>query len=143
LRKFLSAILIFVTKVHLGRAKKLINIKNSVIIRLPETGGIQMTRLTGELSMKKIIVKASIIALALGALGGCATTDEIAQIRSTAEKALSTANSATSRADNALSAANQALDAANAAQSAADAAATCCSENTSRTNKMFEKAMQK
>lgn len=100
--------------------------------------------------MKKIIVKASIIALALGALGGCATTEEIAQIRSTAEKALSTANSATSRADNAtsradnaLSVANQALDAANAAQSAADAAATCCSENTSRTNKMFEKAMQK
>ncbi len=93
--------------------------------------------------MKTTIVKASIIALALGTLGGCATTEEIAQIRSTAEKALSTANSATSRADNALSVANSALDAARSAQSSADAAAACCSENTSRLDRMFEKAMKK
>ena len=93
--------------------------------------------------MKTTIVKASIIALALGTLGGCASTEEIAQIRATAEKALSTANSATSRADNALSVANSALDAANAAQSTAEAAAACCAENTSRLDRMFEKAMQK
>ena len=93
--------------------------------------------------MKTTIVKASIFALALGTLAGCATTEEIAQIRATAEKALSTANSATQRADNALSVANSALDAANSAQSTAEAAQACCSENTSRLDRMFEKAMQK
>ena len=93
--------------------------------------------------MKTTILMASIVALALGTLGGCATTEEIAQIRSTAEKALSTANSATSRADNALSVANSALDAAHSAQSAAEAAQSCCSENTSRLDRMFEKMMQK
>lgn len=93
--------------------------------------------------MKTTIVKALTVALALGTLGGCATTEQIAQIRSTAEQALSTANSATQRADNALSVANSALDAAKSAQSAADSAAACCRENTSRLDKMFEKAMQK
>ena len=105
--------------------------------------GYQHARLTGESFMKTTIVKATAIALALGMLGGCATTEEIAQIRATAEKALSTANSATSRADNALSVANSALDAANSAQSTAEAAQACCSENTSRLDKMFEKAMAK
>ena len=93
--------------------------------------------------MKNTIVKASIIAVTLGTLAGCATTEEITQIRATAEKALSTANSATQRADNALSVANSALDAAKSAQSSAESAQACCSDNTSRMDKMFEKAMQK
>ena len=94
-------------------------------------------------SRARLVRQHLIEGLALATLGGCATTEEIAQIRATAEKALSTANSATSRADNALSVANSALDAANSAQSTAEAAQACCSENSSRLDRMFEKAMAK
>lgn len=93
--------------------------------------------------MKSTVLKASILASAIVLLSGCATTEEIAQIRSLAESAQSAANSAQSTAGNALGVANQALDAARAAQSSADAAAACCNENSSRLDRMFEKAMQK
>ena len=93
--------------------------------------------------MKTTLIKASILALAIGSLGGCATTEEIAEIRALAQNAQSAANSASQTADNALATANRALDAANSAQAAADAAAECCNANTSRLDRMFEKAMQK
>lgn len=93
--------------------------------------------------MKKTLIKASILALAVGVAGGCATTEQIEEIKSMASSAQSAANTAQQRADNAVSVANQAMDAARAAQSAADAAMACCNDNTSRLDKMFEKAMQK
>ena len=93
--------------------------------------------------MKSTVIKTSILAGAIILLSGCASTEEMAQIRSIAESAQSAANSAQSTASNALGVANQALDAARAAQASADAAMACCNENTSRLDRMFEKAMQK
>ena len=93
--------------------------------------------------MKSTLIKASILATAVILLNGCASTEQLAEIRSIAESAQSSANSAQSTAGNALSVANQALDAARSAKSAADAAMACCNENTSRLDRMFEKAMQK
>ena len=93
--------------------------------------------------MNSTLIKTSILALAIGTLSGCATTEEIARIKTMAENAQSTANSASQRADNAVATANQALDAAQQAQAAADAAAACCNANTNRLDRMFEKAMQK
>ncbi|MBI2969778.1 MAG: hypothetical protein HYY36_03465 [Gammaproteobacteria bacterium] len=93
--------------------------------------------------MKRTLIRASILALAVGVAGGCATTEQINEIKSMAQSAQSTANAAQQRADNALSVANQALDAARSAQSAADAAMACCNDNKSRLDRMFEKAMQK
>ena len=93
--------------------------------------------------MKRTLIRASLLALVVGAAGGCATTEQINEIRSMAERAQSTATSAQQRADNALSVANQALDAARAAQSAAEGAQDCCNENRSRLDRMFEKAMAK
>ena len=93
--------------------------------------------------MNRTLIKASILATLLGLLSGCATTEQIAQIQATADQALSAARSASDRADNALSTANQALDAARSAQAAADAAQACCNENSTKLDRMFEKAMQK
>ena len=93
--------------------------------------------------MKKLIIKVSIIAVALGFLSGCATTEQIAQIQATADRALETANNASDRANNALSTANSAMDAARRAQSAADAAQACCNENSEKIDRAFERAMQK
>ncbi len=93
--------------------------------------------------MKRTLYKAALVATVLGLLSGCASTDQIAEIKSMAQSAQSTANGAAARADNALSTANDALDAARKAQSPAEAAAKCCSANTDRLDRMFEKAMMK
>lgn len=93
--------------------------------------------------MKKPLLRASILALAVGIAGGCATTEQIAEIKSMAEKAQASANSAQQRADSAAATASEALDAARRAEAAAQAAQDCCNQNSSRLDKMFEKAMQK
>ena len=93
--------------------------------------------------MKKILLNISILVLALATLGGCATKRQLEEVRATAESAQSAANSAAQRADSAMTTANRAMDAAQRAQAASDAAAECCNANTSRLDRMFEKAMQK
>ena len=100
--------------------------------------------------MKRTLVKVIFFAAVLMVLGGCATTEQLNEVRAIAESAQSAANSAGSAADSAASAANsaaaaanQAMEAAQAAQSAADASMACCNENTSKLDRMFEKAMQK
>ena len=93
--------------------------------------------------MKRTLVKVTFFAAVLMVLGGCATVEQLNEVRAIAESAQSAANSAASAADSAASAANQAMDAANSAQSAADAAMACCNENSSKLDRMFEKAMAK
>ena len=100
--------------------------------------------------MKKTLVKVTFFAAVLMVLGGCAAVEQLNEVRAIAESAQSAANSAATAADSAAgaansaaAAANQAMDAASAAQSAADAAMACCNENTSKLDRMFEKAMQK
>ena len=100
--------------------------------------------------MKKTLVNMTFFAALLMLLGGCATVEQLNEVRAIAESAQSAANSAGSSADAAASAANsaaaaasQAMDAAASAQSAADAAMACCNENTSKLDRMFEKAMAK
>lgn len=98
--------------------------------------------------MKRNILKktgfATLFAVIIGcALSGCVTTEQLAEVRAIAEGAQAAADRAASSADNAMAAANRAMDAAEGAQSAADAAAACCNENSSKLDRMFEKAMQK
>lgn len=106
---------------------------------MPLEPGESIKNVSGEANMKKTLV----IAMVLGLLGGCATTEQIAQIQATADRALATANSASSSADNALSTANRALDAARNAQSAAESAQACCNDNATKIDRAFERAMQK
>ena len=103
--------------------------------------------------MKNTLTKAASLVslfLILGGCAGCVTTEQLAEVRAIAENAQSAANSAqsaadsaSSAADSAMSTANSAMDAAQSAQSAADAANACCNENSSKLDRMFEKAMQK
>ena len=93
--------------------------------------------------MKITPIKVTTLAMALALAGGCATQEQIDEIRTIANSAQSTANNAASQASSALSTANQALDAARAAQSAATAAQACCDANTSKIDRAFEQAMQK
>lgn len=98
--------------------------------------------------MKRNIIKktgfATLFAVIIGcALSGCVTTEQLAEVRAIAEGAQAAADRAAGSADNAMAAANRAMDAAEGAQSAADAAAACCNENSSKLDRMFEKAMQK
>ena len=100
--------------------------------------------------MKRTLVKVTFLAAVMMILGGCATVEQLNEVRAIAESAQSAANdagsaasSAASAADSAAAAANQAMEAAGSAQSAADAAMACCNENTSKLDRMFEKAMAK
>ena len=93
--------------------------------------------------MKRTLLRASVLALALGLIAGCATVEQVNEVKAMAERAQSSADSAGQRADSALATANQALEAANRAESTAQSALDCCNQNTSRLDKMFEKAMQK
>ena len=100
--------------------------------------------------MKRTLVKVTLVAAVLMILGGCATVEQLNEVRAIAENAQSAASSAASAAgsaasaaDSAMSTANSAANAASAAQSAADAAMACCNENSSKLDRMFEKAMQK
>ena len=86
--------------------------------------------------MKNTLLRASFIALALAVMNGCATTQQLDEVRAIAEGARSSASNASSQASSALSTANQALDAARAAQD-------CCDANTSKIDRAFEQAMQK
>ena len=98
---------------------------------------------TGEEAMKNTVIKASVLALALGQLGGCATTEQIAEIKSMAEKAQSSANAAQQRADSAAATAAEALDTARRAGSAAQAALDCCNSEKGRLDKAIEGMMKK
>ena len=93
--------------------------------------------------MNRTLIKAMLLVSVFGLVSGCASTEQIAAIQATADKAMAAANNAAQRADNAMSTANEALDAARSAQSAAQSALECCNENSSKLDRMFEKAMMK
>ncbi len=93
--------------------------------------------------MKNTLTKVTFFAAVLMLLGGCATVEQVNEAKSMAENAQAAAAAAAAAADSATAAADQAMDAARAAQAAADAANACCSENSSKLDRMFEKAMQK
>lgn len=97
--------------------------------------------------MKRNILKTTgfvtLFTIISGCASGCVTTEQLAAVEAIAKGAQAAADRAASSADNAMAAANRAMDAAEGAQSAADAAAACCNENSSKLDRMFEKAMQK
>lgn len=94
--------------------------------------------------MKRTLMQVSVLALVLGLLGGCAATpQQIDEVKAMAQKAMDTANDANGTANNAMSTANEALDTARKAQSAAENALDCCNANSSKIDRMFEKAMRK
>ena len=78
---------------------------------------------------------------------GCASTANLEQMvkdaQKTANEALDTAKQAQSTANSASQKADQAMSTANSAKTAASDAQACCTANTERLNRMFEKSMRK
>ena len=78
---------------------------------------------------------------------GCASTANLEQMvkdaQQTANEALDAANKAQRTADQANSAASSAAQKAEQAMSGVNDAQACCSANTERLNRMFEKSMRK
>jgi murein lipoprotein len=93
--------------------------------------------------MKITMLKAGVVAAVLAMAGGCATTEQLAEVKTIANNAGSAAAAAQSRADAAMAAANSAAEAARAAQSSADAAQSCCNDQKSRLDKLVEDMMKK
>ena len=98
--------------------------------------------------MQSKIMKALTFALVAGLLGGCAAdmnriNQQVEEAKATAERALSRANDAYNLAQSASTTASDAAYSASQAQSAADSALECCNNNSSKIERMFEKAMLK
>jgi phage shock protein A len=79
--------------------------------------------------------------ITLGA--GCASTDDINEIRNLAREAKGTADRADRTAKRAESTANNAQRQAEQALQAANEAQACCTANTEKINRMFKGAMTK
>ncbi|MBI1733263.1 MAG: hypothetical protein HYR49_10935 [Gammaproteobacteria bacterium] len=93
--------------------------------------------------MKSTLLKAGVMAGMLAMAGGCATTEQLAEIKTMASNAQSAAAAAQSRADAAMAAANSAMEAARAAQASANAAQACCNDQKSRLDRIVEDMMKK
>lgn len=94
--------------------------------------------------MQSNILKASILAVSISLLGGCAAdTSKIDAAMEAAEGAMAKALDAYTLATQANTTASEAAYAAQKAQESADAALACCNTNASKMDRMFEKAMVK
>lgn len=93
--------------------------------------------------MQTKIIKASILAISIGLVGGCADTTQLEAVKATANAAMARADDAYNLAQNAHTVASEAAYAADKASKDAQAALACCNENSARLDKMFEKAMAK
>ena len=88
--------------------------------------------------------KKALLALAMAAgLAGCASTSELTEIRSMAEKAQASADRAQQTADQALQRAEQANATANAASAKADSAEQTAAQVNEKIDRMFKKTMMK
>ena len=92
--------------------------------------------------------KASAIALALGLLAGCATTEgnlsaQVEEAQKQSAQALQTANDANAKAEAAMNAANEAKEVANRAEGLAKAAEFAAERNAKKQEQMFKKSMYK
>lgn len=95
--------------------------------------------------MQTRIIKAAVLAASFSLMGGCATItpEQFAAVESMAKSAAEDANSAMGTANNALAVANEANYTATEAQKTAEMALNCCNENSTKLDRMFQKAMMK
>jgi len=93
--------------------------------------------------MQTKLIKLSILALSMGLVGGCATTEQIQAVEAKADAAMARANEAYDLAQIAHTVSSEADYDAKQAQKSADAALACCNDNANKLGRMFEKAMMK
>lgn len=89
------------------------------------------------------LVAAGALSSVIVIFSGCASTEELAEVRRIAEEAQSTADRAAATASDAQASATQAQQAAADASFKADEAAACCAANSERMERMFQRSMSK
>jgi len=89
------------------------------------------------------LIKASVLALSMGLVGGCADMTQLEEAKASAAAAMAKATDAYNLAQNAHTVASEASHAAEQATKSAEAALECCNENSRKLDQMFEKAMKK
>ena len=93
--------------------------------------------------MQSNIIKVTVLALSLGMLGGCADMTQIEEAKAAAAAAMDKATDAYNLAQSSHTIASEAAYSAQQAQSTAEAALECCNANSSKLDRMFQKAMMK
>ena len=93
--------------------------------------------------MQSKLIKISVLALSLGMVGGCADMSQMDAIKAQTSAAMAKATDAYNLAQNAHTVASEAAYEATQATKTSQAALECCNANTSRLDRMFEKAMMK
>ena len=93
--------------------------------------------------MQSKIIKVTLLAVSLGMLGGCATTEQLEEAKAMASASMEKANDAYNLAQIANTTASEASYAAQQAQATAQSALECCNDNSSKLDRMFQKAMMK
>ncbi len=95
--------------------------------------------------MQTRLIKVAIIAATLAITGGCATItpEQLAEVKAIAMSAAGDANQAMGTANNALAVANEANLTALEAQGTSELALECCNANSTKLDRMFQKAMMK
>ena len=93
--------------------------------------------------MHSKLIKTSILVFSIGIIGGCADMSQIDAAKAAADAAMARANDAYNLAQNAHTVASEAAYASDQAQKTAQAALECCNDNSSKLDRMFEKAMMK
>ena len=89
------------------------------------------------------IFKIGAVAIAVALATGCATSQQLEEVRAIAEEARGTANEARDAAANAERQAADALSAAQEAERLAQQAQNCCDANRERIDRMFEQLQEK
>ncbi|MBM2830202.1 MAG: hypothetical protein HW411_992 [Gammaproteobacteria bacterium] len=89
------------------------------------------------------LIKASVLALSMGLVGGCADMTQLEEAKAASAAAMAKATDAYNLAQNAHTVASEASHAAEQATKSAEAALECCNENSRKLDQMFEKAMKK
>lgn len=94
--------------------------------------------------MQTKFIKMSVLAIAVVLTSGCAADlQRVEEAQATANAALEEAKAATAQVSGVRTIASDAAYAAAKAQDDATAALQCCNDNSSRLDRMFQKAMKK
>ena len=96
--------------------------------------------MTGKLTR---IIAAGAISGAIVLVSGCASVDEISELRQMAESAQATADAAAATASEAQQSAADASFKADQAMQAAARAQACCDANSEKMERMFQRSMMK
>lgn len=89
------------------------------------------------------LVAAGTLVSGMAAFSGCATVEQLDEVRKIAEDAKSSADSALQSASQGQQMARDAQSSADQAMRAAEAAQACCNANSERMERMFQRSMAK